>query len=252
MNIHPTAIVEEGVQMGAGCVIHAYAIIKKHTVLGDGVMVHPFVVIGGDPQFLKFDPATVSGVRVGANTVLREHATINRSIHAGKFTTVGARGFLMANVHVGHDSVIGDDVVLANNVMLAGHVTVQNHVFIGGGAGLHQFVRVGEGVVISGLSRIAQDIPPFSMAAERNEIVGLNLIGLKRRGFSRDAIRETKEAFRVVYFTPGNIREVAKKALDGDSFSTAEARQFLAFFGEGKRGFCRARREALAGENECA
>src|SRR3954462_9048633 len=131
MSIHPTAIVEDGVQLGEGCVIHAHAIVKQHTVLGDGVVVHPFAVIGGDPQFLKFDPATVSGVRVGANTVLREHVTINRSIHAGKFTTVGDRCFIMANVHVGHDSVISDDVVLANNVMLAGHVTLESHIFVG-------------------------------------------------------------------------------------------------------------------------
>jgi UDP-N-acetylglucosamine acyltransferase len=249
MSIHPTAIVEEGVQLGAGCVIHAHAIIKKYTVLADGVVVHPFAVIGGDPQFLKFDPTTVSGVRVGVSTVVREHATINRSIHNGQFTTVGARGFIMANAHVGHDSQVGDDVVMANNVMLAGHVTVQNHVFIGGGAGLHQFVRVGEGVVIAGLARIAQDIPPFAMAAERNEIIGLNLVGLKRRGLRRDAIREIKDAFRVVYFTPGNIREVAKKAFDDGSFRTAEARQFLRFFADGKRGFSRARRESLAGES---
>jgi UDP-N-acetylglucosamine acyltransferase len=250
MSIHPTAIVEEGVQLGAGCVIHAHAIVKKHSVLDDGVVVHPFAVIGGDPQFLKFDPVTVSGVRIGANTVLREHVTINRSIHAGQFTTVGARCFLMVNVHVGHDSVIHDDVVLANNVMLAGHVTLQSHIFIGGGAGLHQFCRVGEGAVISGLSRIAQDIPPFAMAAERNEIIGLNLVGLKRRGFSRTAIREVKDAFRVVYFTPGNIREVAKTALGGGAFKTPEARQFLAFFSEGKRGFSRARRETLASESD--
>lgn len=252
MSIHPTAIVEEGVQLGAGCVIHAHAIIKKYTVLADGVVVHPFAVIGGDPQFLKFDPATVSGVRVGVSTVVREHATINRSIHNSQFTTVGARGFIMANAHVGHDSLVGDDVVMANNVMLAGHVTVQNHVFIGGGAGLHQFVRVGEGVVIAGLARIAQDIPPFAMAAERNEIIGLNLVGLKRRGLSRDAIREIKDAFRVVYFTPGNIRDVAKKAFDDGSFKTAEAQQFLRFFAEGKRGFSRARRESLAGESDDA
>jgi len=246
MSIHPTAIVEEGVQLGADCVIHAYAVIKKHTVLGDRVVVHSFSVIGGDPQFLKFDPATVSGVRVGANTVLREHVTINRSIHAGQSTLIGARGFLMANVHVGHDSVVGDDVVIANNAMLGGHVTVQNHVFIGGGAGFHQFVRVGEGAVISGLSRIAQDIPPFAMAAERNEVIGLNLVGLKRRGVGREAIREIKEAFRAVYFTPGNIREIASRTLEGGVFTTPEARQFLAYFREGKRGFARARREAKA------
>ena len=244
MSIHPTAIVEEGVQLGAGCAIHAHAIVKRHSQLGDGVVVHAFAVIGGDPQYLKFDPATVSGVRIGPGTVVREHVTINRSIHADQATQVGARCFLMANVHVGHDSSVADDVVLANNVMLAGHVTVGRHTFLGGGAGFHQFCRVGESAIVSGLARIAQDIPPFTMAAERNEIIGLNLVGLKRRGFSREAVRELKEAFRIVYFTPGNIREVARQALGGTAFQTPEARGFLAFFTEGKRGFARARREA--------
>ena len=250
MSIHPTAIIEDGVQLGAGCVIHAYAVVKKQSVLADGVVIHSFAVIGDTPQFLKFDPTTVSGVKIGAGTVVREHATINRSIHNGQFTTIGARCFIMANVHVGHDSVVADDVVMANNVMLAGHVTVGRHTFLGGGAGFHQFCRVGEGAVVSGLSRIAQDIPPFAMAAERNEIIGLNLIGLKRRNFSREAIREIKDAFRTVYFTPGNIREVAKATLEGGVFTTGEARQFLAFFSEGKRGFARARREAPADEND--
>jgi UDP-N-acetylglucosamine acyltransferase len=250
MSIHPTAIVEEEVQLGTGCVIHAYAMVKKYSVLGDGVTVHSFAVVGDIPQFLKFDPTTVSGVRIGAGTVVREHATINRSIYNGQFTTIGARCFIMANVHIGHDSAVADDVVIANNVMLAGHVTVGNYTFLGGGAGFHQFCRIGEGAVVSGLSRIAQDIPPFAMAAERNEVIGLNLVGLKRRNFSREAIREIKDAFRAVYFTPGNIRDVARMALEGGAFKTAEARQFLAFFGEGKRGFARARREAPAGESD--
>lgn len=250
MSIHPTAIIEEGVELGADCVIHAYAVIKKYSVLGAGTTVHSFAVIGDSPQFLKFDPATVSGVRIGAGTVVREHATVNRSIHAGKFTVVGARCFLMANAHVGHDCEVADDVVLANNVMLAGHVTVGSHTFLGGGAGFHQFCRVGEGVVVAGLARIAQDVPPFSMAAERNEIIGLNAVGLKRRNISREAIREIKAAFRAVYFTPGNIREIARAALEGGEFKTDEARRFLAFFGAGKRGFARARREELAGDSD--
>lgn len=250
MSIHPTAIIEEGVQLGAGCQVHACAIIKKHSVLGEGVVVHPFAVIGGDPQYLKFDPAAVTGVRIGAGTVIREHVTVNRSIHAGQATMVGARCFLMANAHVGHDSVVADDVVLANNVMLAGHVHVGGHTFLGGGAGFHQFCRIGEGVMVSGLARIALDIPPFVMAAERNEIIGLNLIGLKRRGLSRAAIGEIKDAYRTVYFTPGNIRDVAQAALGDAAFKTAEARQFLAFFTEGKRGFARARREAMAGNGD--
>ncbi len=250
MNIHPAAIIEEGVQLGAGCVVHPYAVIRRHSVLGEGVVVHPFAVIGGDPQYLKFDPATVSGVRIGAGTVIREHVTINRSIHADQATTVGARCFLMANSHAGHDCAVADDVVLANNVMLAGHVTVGRHTFLGGGAGFHQFCRIGEGVIVSGLARIAQDIPPFVMAAERNEVIGLNLVGLKRRNFSREAIGEIKDAFRAVYFTPGNIRDVARAALAGPSFRSVEARHFLAFFTEGKRGFARARREGADGGDD--
>jgi UDP-N-acetylglucosamine acyltransferase len=252
MSIHPTAIIEEDVQLGAGCVIHAYAVVKKYSVLGDGVVVHSFAVIGDAPQFLKFDPATISGVKIGLGTVVREHATLNRSIHAGQFTTIGARCFIMANAHVGHDSGVGDDVVIANNVMLAGHVNVDSHTFLGGGAGIHQFCRIGEGAVVAGLARIVQDVPPFAMAAERNEIIGLNLVGLKRRNFPREAIREIKDAFRAVYFKPGNIRDVARAALDNGVFKTAEARQFLAFFGEGKRGFGRARREVEAGDGHDA
>lgn len=247
MSIHPTAIIEEGVQLGAGCIIHAYAHIRRHSILAENVVVHPFAVVGGDPQYLKFDPATVSHVRIGAGTVLREHVTVNRAVHAGHVTEIGARCFLMAGAHVAHDCVVGDDVVLANQVLLAGHVTVGAFTFLGGGSGFHQFCRIGPGAMVSGGARIAQDIPPFAMAAERNEIIGLNLVGLKRRGFPREAIREIKEAFRAVYFTPGNIREVARAALAGDGFRTAEAREFLTFFTEGKRGFARARREADAG-----
>lgn len=248
MSIHPTAIIEDGVQLGAGCTVHAHAIIKRHSTLGDGVVVHPFAVVGGDPQYLKFDQSTASGVVVGAGTVVRENVTINRSIHADKKTVVGARCFLMAGSHVGHDSIVGDDVVLANNVMLAGHVTIGASTFVGGGTGIHQFCRVGAGVMVSGVARITQDVPPFALAAERDEVIGLNLVGLKRRGVARAAIVEIKEAFRAVYFTTGNIREVARAVVAEGKFTTPEAQQFLAFFTESKRGFARARRTAAAGE----
>jgi UDP-N-acetylglucosamine acyltransferase len=251
MNVHPAAIVEEGAQLGPDCVIEAHAIIRRHAVLGAGVVVHPFAVIAGDPQYLKFDPTTVSDVRVGDGTVVREHVTINRSIHAGQSTVVGARCFLMANAHVGHDSVVGDEVVLANNVMLAGHVQVGDGTFVGGGAGIHQFCRLGEGTMVAGVARIAQDVPPFVMAAERNEIIGLNLIGLKRRGVGREAVVELKHAFRAVYGVTGNIRQLARAALEGGAFQSQEAKRFLTFFTEGKRGFARARAAAThAGDEE--
>lgn len=238
--IHPTALVAPGAQLGANCTIHAHAIVTQHAVLGDGVVVHPFAVVGGDPQYLKFDPATDSRVVVGAGTVIREHCTLNRGIYAGKATVVGARCFLMANAHVGHDCEVADDVVLANNVMLAGHVSVGSFTFVGGGAGIHQFVRIGEGAMIGGLARITKDVAPFLMCAERDEVPGFNLVGLKRRGFPRAAIMEIKSCYQRV-FAAGDPREHAA-ALLAAGVQSAEARRFLEFFVGGKRGFARPER----------
>lgn len=247
MSVHPTAIVEDGVQLGAGCVIHAYAVVRRGTVLGDGVAVHPFAVVGGDPNFLKFDPATVSGVRIGAGTVVREHASINRSIYPGKDTVVGARCYLMANAHVGHDCAVGDDVVLATNIMLGGHVDVGSHTFFGGGAGAHQFSRIGEGVMIAGLARITQDLAPFLLVAERNEVAGLNLVGLRRRGVARESIAELKDCYRDV-FAGGDPRKLAAARLAA-GVRSAEAERFLEFFATGKRGFARPERLATVGDD---
>lgn len=248
MSIHPTALIEEGVQLGAGCVIHAHAIIRRGSVLGDKVVVHPFAVIGGEPQYLKFDPATPSEARVGAGTVIREHVTINRSIYAGRATVVGERGFLMAGCHVAHDCVLGSDVVLANNVLLAGHVEVGGFTFVGGGAAIHQFCRLGEGVMVGGISPITQDIAPFLMVADRNDVAGLNLVGLKRRGFPREAIAEIKECFHAV-FAGGDPRKLAAARV-ASGVRTAEARRFLEFFAGGKRGFARPAAGAAASSDE--
>lgn len=252
MKIHPTAIVEDGARLGADCEIHAHAVVKRHVVLGDGVKVHEFAVVGGDPQYLKFDPATESEVRVGAGTVIREHVTINRSIYPGKATVLGARCFIMASAHVAHDCELADDVVLANAVLLAGHVSVGAFSFVGGGALIHQFERIGASAMVGGGARIALDVPPYAMVTERNEINGLNLVGLKRRGFPREAIRELKEAFQAVYGVPGNIREVARTAAESGKFTHAPAREFLAFFGSGKRGFARPRGDIAGGDSDAS
>ena len=248
--IHPTAIVETGAQLGVGCEIMAYAVVTKHVVLGDGVVVHPFAVIGGDPQYLKFDRASSAGVRVGAGTVIREHVTINRSILPDKFTVVGANCFLMAASHVAHDCDVADNVVFANAALLAGHVSVGSHSFLGGGAAIHQFCRIGESVMVAGHASITRDVPHFTMVAERDEVIGFNAIGLRRRGFSRPAIAELKAAFKDVYFTPGNIRDIAAQRLAANAFETPEARRFLEFFAGGKRSFARARRAATEEESE--
>jgi UDP-N-acetylglucosamine acyltransferase len=240
--LHPTALIEPGARLGAGCTVMAHAVVTRHAELGDGVVVHPFAVVGGDPQYLKFDPATVSGVRIGAGAVIREHVTVNRSIHAGGWTTVGAGAFLMAASHVGHDCEVGDHVVLANAVLLAGHVAVGAHTFLGGGAAVHQYCRIGEGGMVAGHASLTRDVPPFALVAERDAVIGLNLVGLRRRGVPRPALAELKRVFHEVYFTPGNIREVAAARLASGEFATAEARRFLEFFAGGRRSFARARR----------
>jgi UDP-N-acetylglucosamine acyltransferase len=179
---------------------------------------------------------------------VREFATINRSTEKGGHTTVGSNCLLMACSHVAHDAVVGDHVVIANAVLIAGHVSVGDHAVLGGGSAYHQFTRVGEGAIIGGLSRITLDIPPFVMAAERDDVAGLNLVGLRRRGVPREAVRELKEAFRLVYNKPGNIRETAAQALAQGVFKSAEAARFLGFITSGTRGIARARRVEPAAE----
>ncbi len=242
--VHATAIVEDGATLGEGVVLRAGAIVRAGTVLGPRVVVHSYAVIGGEPQDLRFDPATPSGVGVGEGTTIREFVTINRATRPGTATTVGAGCFLMAGVHLAHDVRLGEGVILANNVLLAGHVTVGDRTFLGGGAAVHQFCRIGEGAMVAGLARITEDVAPFTMVAERDEVIGLNLVGLKRRGVARAAIAQLKEVFRRVYFTPGNIRTVAAQALAELAQPEPETQRFLEFFAGGKRGFVRPRRGA--------
>ncbi len=242
MSIHPTAIVEEGARLGDGCVIHANAIVTRHCVLGDGVVVHPGAVIGGDPQDLRFDPATRSGVRIGDRTVIREHVTIHRATRPDGWTEVGSSCFLMVSSHVAHDCRLADKVIMANAVLLAGHVHVGEGAFLGGGSVIHQFSRVGEGAMIGGAARVSRDVPPFTMTTERDEVVGLNVVGLRRRGLPRETVEELKRAFRVVNVDVGNMREIAVAALVSGEYQSPEARRYLEFFHGGKRGFVRARR----------
>lgn len=242
MQIHPTALIQEGARLGSGCVIHAHALISRHCELGEGVVVHPFAVVGGDPQDLSFDIATPSGVRIGARTVIREHVTISRATRAGAATEVGPDCFLMAACHVAHDCRIGGRVVIANAVLLAGHVQVGERAFLGGGAVIHQFCRIGEGAMIGGGARISRDVAPFTLATERNAVIGLNVVGLRRRGFTREVVDEIKRAFRAVNVPVGNLRQIASEALQRGDFASPEARGLLEFYTAGRRTFARSRR----------
>lgn len=247
--VGPFAIVEPGAEVGDGCVVHGHAQVRRGSVLGPRVQVHPGAVIGGSPQMLKWDDATLSGVRVGAGTIVREGVTINRSTKPGGATVVGAECFLMAMAHVAHDCTLEDRVILANNALLAGHVSVGQGSFVGGGAGVHQFVRIGETVMVGGLARITKDLPHFTLVAERDEVSGVNQIGLRRRGLSREVIAEVKAAFHRIYGAR-NPRAEAARALAEGEFTSAEVRRFLEFFSGGKRGVARPRHGAPVDDAE--
>lgn len=231
------AVIEDGVAIGPGSVIREHAIIRAGSVLGKGCVIDAHAVIGGLPQDLGFNPSTPSGVRLGDHVVIREGVTINRATVEGTFTEVGNHALFMANSHAGHDCVVGAHVILANNVMLAGKVSVGDHTFIGGGTGIHQFCRIGESAMVGGLARVSQDVPSYTMTAERNDLIGLNLIGLKRRGLDRETIKEIKKLYQMVFAFEGRPRVLAQAALKDGMASSPEGLRFLEFIaGESRKG----------------
>jgi len=243
--IGPYAVIEDGVEIGEGSIIGEHAILRSGTVLGRNCRVDAHVVLGGLPQDLSFDPRTPSGVLVGDGVTFREGVTVNRATREGHFTEVGPEAFLMANCHVGHDCVLGAHVILANGVLLGGHVTIGRHTFVGGAAAMHQFIRIGESAMISGLSRVSQDVPPFCLMAERNELVGLNLVGIRRRGMEKETVRELKRLYHLVYGIEGRPRVLAAGALGDRMASTEEGRSFLEFItAESKKGMIRPRKSS--------
>ncbi len=245
--VGPYAIVEAGVEIGEGSELAAHAIVRVGSVLGKGVKLDSFAVVGGDPQDLKFDTSIPSGVQIGDNTVLREGVTVHRSTKSGGYTTVGAGCLLMGHSHVGHDCRVGDKVVMANGALLAGHIEVGDGCFLSGGAVFHQFMRIGEGVMVSGNARLGLDIPPFTLAAERNELHGLNLVGLRRRGYDAATVAEIKLLYKTV-FLAGSPRANAARA--AHLAKTEPGQKFLAFFTTSKRGFLRPVKNTSAEEAE--
>ncbi len=242
--VGPYAVIEADVTVGKGCRIEAHAILRRYASLEASVVVDSFAVVGGLPQDLSFDPATVSFVQIGEGTVIREGVTVHRSTRAEGETNVGKNCMLMANAHVAHDCALDDGAILANNAMLAGHVHVGQGSFLGGGCGIHQFVTIGELAMIAGNASVTYDVPSYVTVAERSTVTGLNLVGLKRK-LPADVVADLRSCYKAVYLKPGNPAKLAA----GAKAQTEQGQRFLADFQESRRGqFSRSRaQKAKAG-----
>lgn len=251
--IHPTAIVspkarlDEGVVIGPYCVIGDNVVIGKKTELGPHVVIdgwtrigkynriHAGAVIGGDPQDLKYVPGTQSFVKIGDYNVIREYATINRGTNEGETTEVGNHNLIMAYAHIAHNCVIGDHIVMANVASLAGHIVIESHAILGGLAAVHQFVRIGCHAIVGGASCVRGDVLPYcTYAGNPAKPHGLNLVGLKRRGFPKETVSHLRKAYRTIFLANLTL-DKALERLKADFRGVEEIEHMIKFISETKR-----------------
>lgn len=265
MSIHPTAHVdpraeiEDGVEIGPYAVIDgparvgrgtrllAHAVIAGRTRLGRDNVVHYGAVIGGEPQDLAYAGAD-SEVRIGDRNVFREHVYVHRGTQAGTATVIGDDNYLMGHSHVGHNSRLGDRVILASGAVLGGHVQVADAAFISGNCVVHQHVRVGRLALMRGLSRAARDVPPFCLMDYTHTVRGVNVVGLRRAGFSSDRIRAVRRAYAHLFGRRRNLRLALAEVEQGEVGE--DVGELLEFIRASRRGVCFGMRAGGAVEEE--
>jgi UDP-N-acetylglucosamine acyltransferase len=233
--IKPYAVIDEHVSLGANCVVGPHVHLTGHTLIGEGNVFHAGCVVGDAPQDLKYK-GEPTRLRIGDNNIFREHVTAHRSNKLAEDTVIGSKNFLMANSHVGHNAQLGNEIILANGALLAGHVTVEDKVFISGTCMVHQFVRIGTLSLMQGGSGISKDLPPFTIASGVNEICGLNIIGLRRAGFSPEQRLELKKLYRALFRSGKKLSAALADAQI--QFTNDVARMLLDFVSASKRGVC--------------
>jgi len=254
--VHPSAVIEDGAVIGAGCTIGAFALIgsdvtlaanvevRNHgvvtgwTSIGEGTVVHPFAVVGGPPQDLKYRGAKTQLI-VGKNNRIREGATLNTGTEdGGGVTRVGDNCLCMTGAHVGHDVQVGNNVIMANQAALAGHCQIADDVIIGGLSGIHQWVRIGRGAIIGAVTMVTADVLPHALIqGPRGELAGLNLVGLKRRGVSRDDINALRVALQSMKDGDGSFQDRVRRIAEENSGS-AYVRELTDFvLGATDRGY---------------
>ncbi len=233
--IEPFVNIEKNVEIGEGTWIGSNVTIMEGARIGKNCKIFPGAVIAAIPQDLKFNNEETI-VKIGDNTVIREFVTINRGTKANYETVVGNNCLLMAYVHVAHDCIIGNNVILANGATLAGHIVVDDWAIIGGLSAVHQFVNIGSHVMISGGSLVRKDVPPFTKAArEPLSYVGVNSIGLRRRGFTSEKINEIQDIYRYIYLKGNNVSQ-ALEYIEANLPATSERDEIITFISKSSRG----------------
>lgn len=256
-DVHPTAHVEDGAILAADVVVGAFSFVGRDVELGSGVRVaehvtligrtrigpgcriFPHACLGGEPQDRSFDGASTS-LEIGARSQIREHVTVHvGTTRGGGCTRIGEDAFLMNSAHIGHDCQIGNNVIIASFCGLGGHSKVDDHAVLGAYTGLHQFARVGESVMVASGAKLSLDAPPFAMVAgDRARLVGLNAVGLRRRGFSAKTRAQIKHAFHLIFQSKLRLEEALAR-VDAEIGAVPEVERLVSFLRKTERGFCR-------------
>jgi UDP-N-acetylglucosamine acyltransferase len=253
MTVHPTAIVEEGAQIHPSVQVGAYSIIERGAIIGSGCVIESCVriygatrmgrsnrichgaTIGAEPQDLGYTPEASKPLTIGDGNHFKEGVNISRGIKTDQGTRIGNNNYLMAFAHIGHDCIVGDHNIFANTATLAGHVEVENRVFLSGQTAVHQFCRIGALSLIAGVTGVPQDVPPFVIAdGHRAQIVGLNVVGLRRNRFTQEQRSAIKAVYRMI-FRSGLSRAEALTKAERD-YPSPQTRQIVRFIATSRRG----------------
>ena len=242
--VHPEAsigdycIVEDEVEIGRGTRLDPLAIVKRYTTLGEDNHLYSGAQLGTDPLDKKFDPSQPSYLRIGDRNILREYLTISRGTEADSVTRIGNDNYVMTNVHIAHNCTVGDHNTICSCALIAGYTEIEDHCFISGAVAVHQYSRIGRMSMISGNTRVTLDVPPFILAAEFHIVArGLNLVGLRRNGLSKESIERLKDAYRLLYRSQLPLADALKKI--EEEVPGEEARHLAAFVRASQRGICR-------------
>ncbi len=238
-DIGPYSIISENVRIGEGTRIGPHVVVEPYVEIGSGCQIFQFASVGAIPQSLKFQ-GEETWTKIGDNCIIRECVTINRGTKdGGGLTQLGNDCLVMAYAHVAHDCIVGNRVILANNATLAGHVIIEDHASVGGLAAIHQFVRIGQYAYLGGKSAVVKDIPPYVLASgDRARLHGLNQVGLKRQGFSQEAVKQLKKTYRLVFRIGLTLNEAIERVA-AEVEPLEEVHTFINFIKSSERGITR-------------